>query len=162
MKLVFLSFLLIISGCFTQLHAQLQPPDKSNDPGGILPTSTQDMPRETVLRISEFFKLMMQAEISTALQQLLKGSRIAEKKDQLKRLTEEVNRAMEMYGTIRGFEKVKSELVGESFLRARYIALHDALPTRWIFTWYKMPQKGWVIVNIKFDDEADLFFEDNN
>jgi hypothetical protein len=152
-------FCLIIFLCSTvtaNIFAQDNPP-KANAPSENLP-STSALPKEIVGLSTEFFKLMIVGNTSEAFQRLLKNSPIGEKAEQTKRLIDQAKRAEEIYGLMKGFERVGSESVAESYIRLRYLALHDKYPMRWIFTFYKSPTKGWITVNVKFDDDSEYFF----
>jgi hypothetical protein len=66
-----------------------------------------------------------------------------------------------LYGQIRAYEPVSSDIVSESYIRIRYLAYHTDFPMRWIFTFYKSPKLGWIVVNIRFDDLSDFFFKED-
>lgn len=155
MKILFALFFVSIL-VSANLHAQDNPPT-ANAPSENLP-STSALPKEIVGMSAEFFKLMMVGNTGEAFQKLLKNSPIGDKPEQIKRLTDQAKRAEDIYGLMKGFERVGSESVADSYIRLRYLALHDKYPMRWIFTFYKSPTKGWITVNVKFDDDSEYFF----
>ena len=155
MKILF-AFIFLCIVVTPTLHAQDNPP-KANAPSENLP-STSALPKEIVGLSAEFFKLLMVGNTSEAFQKLLKNSPISDKPEQIKQLVDQAKRAEDIYGLMKGFERVGSESVAESYIRLRYIALHDKYPMRWIFTFYKSPSKGWIAVNVKFDDDSEYFF----
>ncbi|MFA6570085.1 MAG: hypothetical protein WCT77_02500, partial [Bacteroidota bacterium] len=72
----------------------------------------------------------------------------------------QTKKSIQLYGPIKGYEPVSSEIVTESLVRLRYFSLHTDFPMRWIFTFYKSPSRGWIVINIKFDDLSETFFTD--
>jgi len=155
MKIRF-SFIFLFVILSLAANAQDNPP-KANAPSENLP-STSALPKEIVSMSTEFFKLMMVGNTGEAFKRLLQNSPIGEKAEQTKRLIDQAKRAEDIYGLMKGFERVGSESVAESYIRLRYLALHDKYPMRWIFTFYKSPSKGWIAVNVKFDDDSEYFF----
>ena len=118
------------------------------------------VPSEVQARVAHFFKTLIAMNTELAFDELLSDSPIIEKKEQVEDLIKQTKRSFELYGQIKGFEPVNSDIVTESLMRVRYLALHSKYPMRWIFTFYKSPDKGWIIINIKFDDQAEFFFSD--
>ncbi|MBS1536567.1 MAG: hypothetical protein JST20_02315 [Bacteroidetes bacterium] len=155
MKILF-SFIFVFLSFSINVSAQDNPP-KANAPSENLP-STSALPKEIVSMSTEFFKLMMVGNTGEAFKKLLQNSPIGDKPEQIKHLTDQAKRAEDIYGIMKGFERVGSESVAESYFRLRYLALHDKYPMRWIFTFYKSPIKGWIAVNVKFDDDSEYFF----
>lgn len=155
MKILF-AFIFLSFTVSANLHAQDNPPN-ANAPSENLP-STSALPKEIVGMSTEFFKLMMVGNTGEAFKKLLQNSPISEKPEQIKRLTDQAKRAEDIYGLMKGFERVGSESVAESYIRLRYLVLHDKYPMRWIFTFYRSPTIGWIAVNVKFDDDSEYFF----
>ena len=83
---------------------------------------------------------------------------MADNKELTKRIADQAKRADEIYGIIKGYERVGMEIVAESYIRLRYISLHDKYPMRWVFTYYRSPTRGWIVSNVKFDDDSEYFF----
>jgi len=75
-------------------------------------------------------------------------------------LKKQTERSIDIYGDILSFEFVSAEQVTESYIRLRYLALHSSYPMRWIFTYYRSPDKNWIVTNVKFDDLSEYFFSD--
>ena len=154
MKFLFLVVCFAIT--FVSVRAQDNPP-QATSPIENLP-GTSALPKDIVGLSSEFFKLLMSGNSDQAFQKLFKNSPMADNKDQTRRLIEQVKKADDIYGMIKGFERVGMETVTESYMRLRYISLHDKYPMRWIFTFYKSPTRGWIVTNVKFDDDSEYFF----
>ncbi|MGA2297033.1 MAG: hypothetical protein ABSG15_05745 [FCB group bacterium] len=118
------------------------------------------VPNEVQSSCSQFLKSLIAGNVDKAFDDILKNSPINKKIEQLKTLKTQTKKSMELYGFIKAYEPVSSETVGESMLRVRYLALHDDFPMRWIFTFYNSPTRGWIVINIKFDDLSEYFFTD--
>lgn len=116
------------------------------------------VPQELHTRISEFFKTVIRGEIEIGFTNLLRNSPLARKEQELKRLIEQTEKANSVYGVIKGFEAVDAEIASNSLIKCRYLGLYSRYPMRWIFTFYKSPDQGWILTNIKFDDQSDYYF----
>jgi hypothetical protein len=118
------------------------------------------VPAELKTRQQSFFNDLLDNKITEGYDNLLNKSPIKKKQDELKSLINQTKRAFELYGNLQGYEPVSAEFVTSSYLRLRYLGLHSRYPMRWIFTYYKSPDQGWIITNVKFDDLSDYFFID--
>ncbi len=116
------------------------------------------VPQELHTRISDFFKLVIRAEYENAYKELLKNSPLLRKDKELVNLTTQTEKAAEIYGAIKGFEAVDAEVASNSLIKCRYLGLNTRYPMRWVFTFYNSPAEGWIITNIKFDDQSDYYF----
>ena len=154
MKIFFLT--LCCALCIQVVSAQDNPPQASTPSENL--TGTSALPKEIIGMSSEFFKLMMSGNSDAAFQKLFKNSPMADNKELTKRIAEQAKRADEIYGMIKGYERVGMEIVAESYIRLRYISLHDKYPMRWVFTFYRSPTRGWIVSNVKFDDDSEYFF----
>ena len=119
-----------------------------------------EAPQELTNRCSMFFKKLMSPEFENAFDFILKDSPIAKDKEKIKNILSQFKKSITIYGSIGGYEAVNCEKVTESLYRLRYISLHTDIPMRWMFTFYRSPQKDWIIINIKFDDLSEFFFSD--
>ncbi|OGU15914.1 MAG: hypothetical protein A2X61_01450 [Ignavibacteria bacterium GWB2_35_12] len=122
--------------------------------------SIANVPKEIQASCTAFFKLLVTAEVDKAFETILKNSPIAKKDDQIKNLIDQTKKSFKLYGNMQGYEPVNSEQVTESLLRVRYLSIHPDMPMRWIITYYNSPSRGWIVINIKFDDLAEYFFTD--
>lgn len=158
-KLVLLTILILANSLLlmSQNDGGLQ---KSNEKSIITKLSYEDIDAKITKTISYFFDQIIKQDIDLGFEQILKNSVIALKKEEVKNLKEQTKRSINIYGDILSFEFVSAEMVSNSYLRLRYLALHSSYPMRWIFTYYKSPDKGWIITNLKFDDLSENFFTD--
>ncbi len=122
--------------------------------------SIANVPKEIQASCTAFFKLLVTAEVDKAFVTILKNSPIGKKEDQIKNLIEQTKKSFKLYGNMQGYEPVNSEQVTESLLRVRYLSIHPDMPMRWIITFYNSPSRGWIVINIKFDDLSEFFFTD--
>ena len=116
------------------------------------------LPFELIDKCTDFFKLLIKDQTDLAFTQLFKGSLVANRPETQKGLVEAYLRSIKAYGELKGFEIVNYELASSSFIRVRYLALHSEYPIRWVFTFYKSPIKGWIVINVKFDDDSQYIF----
>ena len=119
-----------------------------------------DIPTELQDNVAKFFKLIEKKEIKDAYEGLLDKSPIFEKKQEVSSLIKQTLVSFDFYGKFYGFEPVNAEKVTDSYLRLRYVGLYEKYPIRWIFTYYKSPDRGWIVTNVKFDDLSEFFFYD--
>lgn len=158
-KIIVILLLTILNVTFTfsQEDGGLQ---KSNQTSKISKLSYEDIDTKITKTISYFFDQIIKKDIELGFEQILKNSVIALKRDEVKNLKDQTERSVDIYGEVLSFEFVSAEMVSNSYLRLRYLALHSSYPMRWVFTYYKSPDKGWIITNIKFDDLSENFFTD--
>lgn len=116
------------------------------------------VPQELHTRIGDFFKLIIRADYERAYKELLKNSPLLRKDKEITNLIGQTERGAEIYGAIKGFEAVDAEVASNSLVKCRYLGLNSRYPMRWVFTFYNSPENGWVVTNIKFDDQSDYYF----
>lgn len=119
------------------------------------------VPQEVLDICENFFKKIIDNKIEKAFDELIGNSPLKKKNDEIQRLITELKRAVNLYGQIRSFEPINSEIVTESFIRVRYLSYHTDFPMRWVLTFYKSPKLGWIVVNIRFDDLSEFFFKED-
>lgn len=159
-KHVFTIILMFLSFGINFLFAQESKLEGSQKEGrskvGVL-----GVPQSLLDICNRFFDKMIAAEIEQAFEELIQNSPLQKKKEELDKLISETKRANLLYGQIKAYEPVSSDIVSESYIRIRYLAYHTDFPMRWIFTFYKSPKLGWIVVNIRFDDLSDFFFKED-
>lgn len=157
------NLILILTFCATSLY--LFPQGDELPGSSFRPTSSRqpkglELPSELKSKANIFFNHLLDSNVTDAYEDLMRGSFIFEKKDKIKTLISQTHRAFDIYGPLKGFELVNIEEVTASFVRIRFLGKHSRFPMRWIFTFYKSPDQGWIITNVKFDDLTELFFAD--
>ncbi|ROL59689.1 hypothetical protein D9V87_04480 [Bacteroidetes/Chlorobi group bacterium MS-B_bin-24] len=137
---------------------------------GKLPLSASDkakkvsvlgVPQVVLDKIHMFFDNIIANKIEKAFDELIGESPLKKKTDEIQKLITETKRANTIYGAIKSYEPINSDIVSESFMRVRYLAYHTDFPMRWVFTFYKSPKLGWIVVNIRFDDLSEFFFKED-
>lgn len=154
-KLIFLMAVFLLP---VALYSQEEGLTKSSKNNSVV-NKNLDIPKDIRGKLNEFFKLVIKGEVSTAFQNLTVNSPIARKESEINNLIKQANRSFEIYGEIKGFEEVDVEMPTQCLLKVRYVGLHSRYPLRWIFTFYKSPDLGWIITNIKFDDLSETLFK---
>lgn len=119
-----------------------------------------NVPPELETKCNDFFDLLTKSEIKKAFDGLLANSPLKTKEEQINNLIEQTKQSIVLYGRLNGAESVSSESASPSLLRLRYLAVHNSYPMRWIFTFYKSPKFGWIVINVKLDDLSEYFFSD--
>jgi hypothetical protein len=137
---------------------------------GKLPLSESDkakkvsvlgVPQVVLDKIHMFFDNIIANKIEKAFDELIGEGPLKKKTDEIQKLITETKRANTIYGAIKSYEPINSDIVSESFIRVRYLAYHTDFPMRWVFTFYKSPKLGWIVVNIRFDDLSEFFFKED-
>jgi hypothetical protein len=152
--ILFLLSLILAEFAFSQENSLIKSSGKSSK------NDFREIPPDLRTRCSSFFETIITLDYDKAFTNLLKDSPLNKKTEQVKNLIEQSKRAVTMYGKLKNFEAVNAEFVTDSYIRVRYLALQTEYPLRWVFTFYKSPQYGWVVTNIKFDDLSESFFSD--
>ncbi|MCX6154564.1 MAG: hypothetical protein NT007_10425 [Candidatus Kapabacteria bacterium] len=124
-------------------------------------SQTKQMPSELSAKIDGFFKTLITKKVDIAFLELVKGSALEKKKDDITNLIQQTFKSFDIYGDLKKFEKINHQFAGSSYLRVSYIASHSTYPTRWVFTFYQSPDSGWGLTNIKFDDLTENFFKED-
>ncbi|MEJ5286254.1 MAG: hypothetical protein CH6_2431 [Candidatus Kapaibacterium sp.] len=119
------------------------------------------VPQDVLDKCQNFFDKIIEGKIEKAFDDFIGNSPLKKKNEEIQKLISETKRANNLYGTIRSYEPINAEIVTESFIRVRYLAYHTDFPMRWVFTFYKSPKLGWIVVNIRFDDLSEFFFKED-
>ena len=104
-----------------------------------------------------FFKTLNSGQIEKAIDDIFKGSGMAEQKPQaITAMKSQVKVALGVYGEVIGLEKVREEKLTPSVTRIVYIQKFNNLPIIWEMMFYK-PKKNWFLTQIRFHEQIDLF-----
>jgi hypothetical protein len=106
-----------------------------------------------------FFLALKAGQIDVAYDTLVKGSVIADRKDDVQGLKERTRHALDNFGPISG-EVIDEKTVGTSLLRKTCLSLNTDLPLRWRFYFYKS-EGVWRLVDLRVDDGLVELFEDS-
>jgi hypothetical protein len=110
-------------------------------------------PQTPQQRVETFLKQVAAGQSDQAIDQLSRGSGMAELKPQaLQGMKSQTKAAMEVYGTAIGFEKIQEVDFSGSLKRFTYLQKFERYPVIWEVYFYK-PKDTWVINQIVFNDQ---------
>jgi len=109
--------------------------------------------------VAAFFASVQRGEVDTAYAMLTKGSKIAEKPEELKQLKAKTLEAIEVFGAINGYDLVESKSVGSRLVRSTYASHGKVYPLRWRFYFYK-PEDVWRLIDMRVDDKLSGMFDE--
>jgi hypothetical protein len=78
----------------------------------------------------------------------------------LKQLKSKTREAIEVFGTIHGYDLVDSKAIGSRLVRATYVSLGKVFPLRWRFYFYK-PDDVWRLIDLRVDDKLTGIFDES-
>ncbi len=160
MRLLFIAAL-ALSASFALLKAQKPAVDTVgqsqnrafvNSPTKLSPRGRDSLPQAVFERCSSFFEALMNESAQIAYDKLLKGSPLSLNKKKIDRQISQTLKAINLYGTVKGYEEASVEYVSPSYLKATFLSLHSLNPLKWTFTFYNSPTIGWIVLNIKYTD----------
>lgn len=117
------------------------------------------IPQEVKSQLNNLFDNLHTKSASFAFNEFLNNSPLKDKKDDIKNLIEQTERASRLYGKFHYANFVSGKSATRDFLRLYYLGIYDKYPMRWIFTFYKSPTLGWIVTNIKLDDLSDFYLD---
>ncbi len=119
-------------------------------------TASNDVPAQVA---AIFFGLLQKGQIDPAYEGLTKGSKIAERPDDIKTLKTKTKDATDLFGPVQGFELVETKSVGSHLLRRTYLSLNKEFPLRWRFYFY-LSDNLWRLIDLRVDDRVTGMFEE--
>ncbi len=108
-----------------------------------------------------FFGLLQKNKVDDAYSALTKGSKIADRPDELKSLKSKTSEAIEMFGAVQGYDLVETKSVGSHMLRRTYLSLGRDFPLRWRFYFYRT-ENVWRLIDLRVDDRLTAIFEESD
>ena len=168
MKARLFTLILLIAVAASALQAQEKPGTKPpvGGPRMQVPVAPADPATPTAGPISDpaqmvaaFFSLLQKSSVDAAYASLTRGSRIAEKPEELKLLKAKTNEAMEAFGAIGGFDHVDTKIVGARLVRTTYVSHGRVFPLRWRFDFYN-PDGNWRLIDLRVDDKLTGIFDE--
>ena len=91
----------------------------------------------------------------------MKGSRIAERPEDLKTLKSKTKEAIDVFGPIQSYELVETRNVGTHLLRRTYLSLNKEFPLRWRFYFY-LSGETWRLIDLRVDDRVTGMFDETD
>jgi hypothetical protein len=117
-----------------------------------------EAPEKTIAR---FFSYLQRKEVDHAYDQLTKGTKIAERAEDVKMLKSKTKDALAVFGVMTGFDAVAKKTVGERLISYTYVSLGKEFPLRWRFYFYK-PQEAWKLIDLRVDDRLSAMFDETD
>lgn len=130
-------------------------PEKVASPAVV----TSTVPPEPAQIVRAFYAGLGTGDIDGAYAGLMKGSKIAERPEEVSTLKAKTKQAIELFGVIHGYDLVEIKAVGERLMRATYLSLGDDLPLRWRFYFYKA-EETWKLIDLRVDDKLTGIFDE--
>ena len=121
-------------------------------------TAENDLPAQVA---AIFFGLLQKNEIEPAYEGLMKGSRIAERPEELKTLKSKTKEAIDVFGPVQNYELVETRNVGTHLLRRTYLSLNKEFPLRWRFYFY-LSGETWRLIDLRVDDRVTGMFDETD
>lgn len=168
---VFCLLILATLGAFAQAQEKTDRKSMTFQPGAKTPDGVTPAPRfenvsldasadnAPVVFAKIFFGLLQKNDIDAAYEELTRGSKIAERPEELKALKAKTREAIDVFGPILGYELADSKEVGPRLTRRTYISIGRDFPLRWRFYFYK-PDLAWKLIDLRVDDRLGGMFDE--
>lgn len=121
------------------------------------PTET-DGPEKIIAR---FFSYVQRKEVDQAYDQLTRGTKIAERAEDVKTLKSKTKEAINVFGPVLGYDSVVTKRVGTRLVSYTVLSLGKEFPLRWRFYFYK-PQDAWKLIDLRVDDRLAAMFDETD
>lgn len=109
--------------------------------------------------IARFFSYLQRKEVDQAYDQLTRGTKIAERAEDVKTLKAKTKEAINVFGPILGYDSVVKKSVGTRLVSYTGLSLGKEFPLRWRFYFYK-PQDAWKLIDLRVDDRLAAMFDE--
>ncbi len=122
------------------------------------PSSDADGPEKIIAR---FFTQLERREVDQAYDQLTRGTKIAERAEDVRTLKSKTREAITVFGPMLGYDSVVTKKVGTRLVSYTLISLGKEFPLRWRFYFYK-PMDTWRLIDIRVDDRLNAMFDETD
>ena len=136
------------------------PVPKAPEGGASPAVITSTVPPAPAQIVRGFFASLEKRDIDGAYENLMKGSKIAERPDEVRTLKAKTREAISLFGSVHGYDLVESKPVGERLMRATYLSLGQDFPLRCRFYFYK-PEDEWQLIDLRVDDKLTGIFDES-
>lgn len=110
--------------------------------------------------VAEFFAMVQRGQIEEAYTMLTKGSKIADRPDEIGALKSRTQDAINLFGPLSGFDLVDHKAAGRFLVRRTYLSLGRDYPLRWRFYFY-FTENQWRLVDLRVDDRLGAMFDED-
>lgn len=121
-------------------------------------TAEADGPEKIIAR---FFAQLQKKEVDVAYDQLTRGTKIAERAEDLRTLKSKTKEAITVFGPMLGYDSVVTKKVGTRLVSYTLLSLGKEFPLRWRFYFYK-PMDAWKLIDIRVDDRLAAMFDETD
>jgi hypothetical protein len=162
-----LALLIAIAPCtvgFSQVPLPVTEPKPVFRGNGEAPAVQAEAPTEADADgpekiIARFFSYLQRKEVDQAYDQLTRGTKIAERAEDVKTLKAKTKEAINVFGPILGYDSVVKKTVGTRLVSYTGLSLGKEFPLRWRFYFYK-PQDTWRLIDLRVDDRLAAMFDE--
>ena len=117
------------------------------------------LPDDIKNKLDKFFDQLVRKDYKKGLEDLLINSPISRKDDDFANILKELQKSINYYGDIKGYEIVDFKTAGTSYHKVKMIGLHQKFPTRWEISFYRSPDLGLIVTNVKYDDISNIYID---
>lgn len=135
--------------------AEAKPAEAAAEPAPAAPETSTD----PLKNIGDFFASLAKKDIEGAYDNLTKGTKIAERAEDVKTLKAKTKDAIAVFGAMKGHEVVATQKVGERLISLTCVSLGQDFPLRWRFYYYK-PEDQWKLIDLRVDDRLASIFDE--
>jgi hypothetical protein len=107
-----------------------------------------------------FFDALAKNLIDDAYVNLTRGSKIADRPEELGNLKQKTREAISLFGDIKGFEVIENKAVGTTLRRYTIVSFGRDFPLRWRFYFYKV-ENQWRLIDLHVDDRLNAIFAED-
>lgn len=111
--------------------------------------------------IARFFSYLQRKEVDQAYDQLTRGTKIAERAEDVKTLKSKTKEAINVFGPILGYDSAVKKNVGTRLVSYTMLSLGKEFPLRWRFYFYK-PVDTWKLIDLRVDDRLAAMFDETD
>ena len=150
----------------TPIPAVVAKPTVPPDSDPAVPAVATSIPAETNTDgpekiIARFFSYLERREVDQAYDQLTRGTKIADRADDVRTLKSKTKEAITVFGPVLGFDTVVKKNVGARLVSYTLLSLGKEFPLRWRFYFYK-PQETWKLIDLRVDDRLAAMFDETD
>ena len=109
--------------------------------------------------IARFYTYLQRKEVDQAYDQLTRGTKIAERAEDVRTLKTKTKEAISVFGPILGYDSIAKKNIGTRLVSYTVVSLGKEFPLRWRFYFYK-PVDIWKLIDLRVDDRLSAMFEE--
>ena len=110
-------------------------------------------------KATQFLESVSLNEMESGYAELLEGSELALRTDEIKKLVSRTREIETKYGKYRSFEQIGAKRIGTDLVMMKYLYKCEKFPVIWYFTFYRdfkradasTTNNNWVVIALRFD-----------